>query len=148
MSTHFERGTALRQMKKYDAAEAEFRKALGENPGDVPSHAMLALMLACQNKFDKARKEGQETVRLAPDTAYPFYVLSLIESMGGRSKDAEKSIKEALRLDPTDPDYYEHLGELKFAQKKWQETINLSETALQYGSQHVDSLSLLSRSFV
>jgi tetratricopeptide (TPR) repeat protein len=148
MSTHFERGRALRALNKYAEAEVEFRKALAENPGDVPSHAMLALMLAGQNKFDKARKEGLEAVRLAPDAAYPFYILSIIDSLGGRKKDAEKSIKEALRLDPTDPDYYEHAGELKFANKKWQETIKLAEEALQYDPQHVNSLNLLSRTLL
>lgn len=89
--SHYDKGVILYQQRRFDLAEAEFRKALSENPQAPYSHAMLAAALSAQGHSERAVKEAQLAIKLDPEIAYSHYILSLSQLATGRNKDAEKS---------------------------------------------------------
>lgn len=140
MSGHYEKGRVLYQQRRYDLAETEFRKALANDPTAPLAHAMLAASLSAQGQPGKGVKEAEAAIRLAPDIAYPYYILSLSQLACNRTGDAEKTIKEALRIDPTSPTYLAHAADVQVVKENWKEALKFAEAGLQNDPEDVNCI--------
>lgn len=140
MSAHYEKGRVLYQQRRYDLAETEFRKALADDPNAPLAHAMLAASLSAQGHSDKGVKEAEAAIKLAPDIAYPYYILSLSQLACNRTGDAEKTIKEALRIDPTSSTYLTHAADVQVAKENWKEALKFAEAGLQNDPEDVNCI--------
>lgn len=140
MSAHYEKGRLLYQQRRYDLAETEFRKALSENPNAPLAHAMLAASLSAQGQADKGVKEAEAAIKIAPELAYPYYILSLSQLACNRTGDAEKTIKEALRIDPTSSTYLTHAADVQVAKENWKEALKYAEAGLQSDPEDVNCI--------
>ena len=67
MSAHYQRACLLYQQSRYDMAANELRLALTQEPNRADYHALLALCLAEQEKFDDATGEAQRAIGLGPE---------------------------------------------------------------------------------
>jgi len=111
MGKHLERARILFRQQRYDLAERELRDELAAKPECATSHAFLAHCLEVQRKgLTEAEQEATEGIRLAPALGYAHYVLGRVFQAQQRGMDAEASLREALRLEPQNPDYYQFLS--------------------------------------
>ena len=115
-----DRALLLYQQSRYDLAEQEVRRILGESPSDPGAHALLGLCLVAQEKYDEAQHDVEEAIRIAPDWAYTHHCRSLVLESRNRFAEAEKSAREAVRLEPLEANYRARLASTLFRQEKWQ----------------------------
>jgi tetratricopeptide (TPR) repeat protein len=117
---HLARATLLLHQNRYDLAEQEVRRVLGEMPNDPASHAMLSLILARKDKLDEAQSEAEQAIALAPDWGYPHFCRSVVLDGRKRYRESEASAREAVGLEPLNADFHARLAATLFHQEKWQ----------------------------
>ncbi len=120
----FMRGAMFERQKKFDLAEAEFRKLLEANPSNPGALNYLGYMLADRNvRLPEALEMIQKA--LAKDPGNGAY----LDSLGwayfrlGRYPEAEDSLRRAIEKTSKDPTVHDHLGDVYFKQGKLKEAI-------------------------
>jgi tetratricopeptide (TPR) repeat protein len=136
MNSHLTRAQLLYHQSRYDLAEAEVRRVLGQMPHDAAAHALLALCLVHQDKLDEAEQEVGQAIVLEPAWAYPHYCRSIVLEHRNRLADAEAAAREAIQLEPLDPDYSAQLAATLFRQEKWQAAYDACLEGLSHDAEH------------
>jgi tetratricopeptide (TPR) repeat protein len=131
-----DRALLLFHQSRFELAEQEVRRALGEHPTNPGAHALLGMCLVHQGKYDEAQREAEEAIALAPDAAFTHNCRSLVLEHRRRFAEAEKSGREAVRLDPADPDYRARLAATLFQQEKWRECDDVAMEGLALDPEH------------
>ena len=92
---------------RFEMAEQELRRLLGEFPEHAQAHAMLAVCLTRdEQKLVEATESAQKAVMLEPDEPYSHYIHSLVRWKRNHFPEAQAAIAEAIRLNPYDADYF------------------------------------------
>lgn len=91
-----------------------FQKAVDANADYTEARYNLTLTLLQTRSLDAAGSNARELVKRSPGAAQNHFLLGTIEVQRGRIAGAEKSYKEALRLDPKCLDCLIRLGSLNF----------------------------------
>lgn len=106
------RGICRERLKKWDMAEADFRKALDLNPDQPLVLNYLGYSLVDQGlKLDEALDMIKKAVELRPTDGY------IVDSLGwayyrlGRYEEAVTHLERAIELRPSDPVINDHLGD-------------------------------------
>jgi tetratricopeptide (TPR) repeat protein len=109
---YYFRGIAYERLKKWDVAEADFRKALMLAPEEASVLNYLGYSLIDRNlKLDEAIKMVKQAVELRPNDGY------IIDSLGwaffqlGKYDEAVEHLERAVELKAGDPIIAEHLGD-------------------------------------
>jgi Tfp pilus assembly protein PilF len=105
-------GVILTDLRRPEEAEGEFRKAIGLDPGYAEAHHNLGLSLAEQGRYDLAIGAYQKALSL-PVYATPevgYYNLGRAYAQVNRAREAEDSLRTAIRLDPKLVPAYYQLG--------------------------------------
>jgi len=94
--------------KRYDEAEAAFKKGLEINPGLVDGYNGLANVYNAQKKFDEATKMSQEASKIAGASggaagggASSIFNEGIILWNSGKISEAKQHFEEAIAADPT-----------------------------------------------
>ena len=127
----------LEKMKKFDAAEAEFRKVLELNPQNSSALNYLGYMLADRNvRLADALGMIQKALTLEPNNGAYLDSLGWVYFRQGKLTEAEDSLKQALGRVSHDPTVRDHLGDvyatggkLKEAIAEWQKSLKEYESA-------------------
>jgi tetratricopeptide (TPR) repeat protein len=136
ISQHFLRAQLLVEQSRFDQAEQELRRSLGETPHEPAAHALLALCLAEQDRLDEAQQEAEQAVVLEPEWAYAHHCHAVVLEHRKRYAEAEAAAREAVRLEPLDPDYHAGLAATLFAQRKWQAALDSATEGLAHDAEH------------
>lgn len=120
----FMRGAMYEKMKKYDAAEAEFRKVIEMNPKNSSALNYLGYMLADRDvRLPEALELIERALELDPNNG------AFLDSLGwayfrmGDLKQAEVNLKRAIERFSKDPTVHDHLGDVYFRQGRVKEAI-------------------------
>jgi len=120
----FMRGAMFERQKKFELAEAEFRKLLDSNPDNAGALNYLGYMLADRNvRLSEALQMIQKAVEKDPGNG------AYLDSLGwalfrlGRYPEAEDSLRRAIEKTSKDPTVHDHLGDVYFKQGKLKEAI-------------------------
>jgi Flp pilus assembly protein TadD len=114
---------------------ASARQALTAEPDDALAHALLALGLSHLEQSKEAVDAGRRAVALAPELSFAHYALGWALLERAEVSAAERSAREALRLDP-DSHGYALLAQIHVRQKRWAEAITAAEKGLQIEPEH------------
>jgi tetratricopeptide (TPR) repeat protein len=133
----FMRGASLEKQKRFDLAEAEFRKLLTLNPDNVSALNYLGYMLADRGvKLDEALAMIQKAVDKEPNNGAYLDSLGWVFFRLNRLEEAERYLTRSVEKVPTDPtvrdhlgDVYAKLGKLKEAIDAWQSSLEQYKTA-------------------
>src|SRR6266496_4742039 len=106
MNPNLERGLLLYQQSRHELAEKELRQALAADAQDAYAHALLALCLTEQEKFNDATNEAKLGIHLGPDLSFAHYAHARVLYDRNRYNEARFAIQEAIRLDSADADYF------------------------------------------
>jgi tetratricopeptide (TPR) repeat protein len=93
-------GKAHVSARMYDRAMEEFQQAARIDPNLPLVHYFLGTEYRRQNDFERARQEFMKDIAIAPDVAYDYDELGAVCYALDRIPEAERYLKEALRLDP------------------------------------------------
>jgi len=127
----FMRGALYEKQKKFDQAEAEFRKVLQGNPENSAALNYLGYMLADRNvRLPEALEMITKAVAREPGN--PAYLDSLgwIYYRLGKLPEAERNLKLSLDKMSKDPTVHDHLGDVYFKQGRLKEAIAQWERSL------------------
>jgi tetratricopeptide (TPR) repeat protein len=128
---HLDRARLLIQQSRYELAEEQLRLSLAENSSDAESHALLSLCLLPRERFDEAEEEARQAIVHAPDVAIGFYALAAVQQKRGLLAAAEKTIHEALRLDPWNEIHWGLLASIEYARSRWQDCLDAAVKGLE-----------------
>ncbi len=121
---YFMRGAMFERMKKYDAAEAEFRKVLELDPENASALNYLGYMLADRNvRLEEAYELIRKAVELDPHNGAYLDSLGWVYFRMGRLDEAEKYLRKALERVPRDPTVNDHLGDVLARQGRLKEAV-------------------------
>jgi tetratricopeptide (TPR) repeat protein len=87
---HFNRGMECFAEGKLDAAVAEYRAALSEDPNDADALHALAMALSHQEKLDEAIDVAKKLIEVAPDDELAYTSLSIFYQRKGMIAEAEE----------------------------------------------------------
>ncbi|MGC8792244.1 MAG: tetratricopeptide repeat protein, partial [Bryobacteraceae bacterium] len=120
----FMRGAMYERMKKYDEAEAEFRKVLKMNPRNASALNYLGYMFADRDvNLQEALELVRQAVELEPQNGAYLDSLGWVYYRLGRLEEAERYLRMALERVPRDPTVNDHLGDVLYSQGKVREAI-------------------------
>jgi tetratricopeptide (TPR) repeat protein len=127
-NVYFLRGSAYEREKKYDEAEAEFRKILAVNPQNAPTLNYLGYMNADRDiRLEESLNYIKQAVSLEPTNGAYLDSLGWAYFKVGKFDLAEENLtKASLRMesDPTVQDHlgdlYQKTGRLKLAAAHWE----------------------------
>lgn len=137
MSEQLARAQLLMAQQRYDLAEKELRRLIGEQPDEAMAYSCLAICIAEDEKrYDQATQAAEQAVRLEPDESYCYYALSLVLFQRNMYKEALQHIINAIQIDPEDADYYGHQASVYFEMRRWQDALDASEVGLQMDPEH------------
>jgi tetratricopeptide (TPR) repeat protein len=138
-SVHFMRGAMYERMKKYDAAEAEFRKVLELDADNAGAMNYLGYMLADRDvRLDEAYQLIKKAVDLDPQNGAYLDSLGWVYYRQGKLNEAEGQLLQALDHIGQDPTVHDHLGDVYFKLGKTKDAITQWQASLkefQAGSQ-------------
>jgi tetratricopeptide (TPR) repeat protein len=129
---YFMRGAMLEKQKKYDAAEAEFRKVLASNPNSVATLNYLGYMLADRNvKLSEAHDMIKKAVDQDPTNGAYLDSLGWVLFRMNRLDEAADYLKKAIERTSKDPTVHDHLGDVYMRQGKLKDAITQWQVSLQ-----------------
>jgi len=131
----FMRGAMLERQKKFDEAEAEFRKVLAIDANNDSALNYLGYMLADRNvRLDEASDMIKKALELRPDNGAYLDSLGWVYYRQGKFSDAEGLLVRALQKQP-DPTVHDHLGDVyaklgktREAAAQWQASLKEFQT--------------------
>lgn len=131
-STHFMRGAMFEKLKKYDAAEEEFRKVLEINPESSSAMNYLGYMLADRNiRLPEAHALITKALEYEPHNGAYLDSLGWVLYRMDKLPEAEEHLLRALERARRDPAIHDHLGDVYFRQGRLKEAIVQWQNALQ-----------------
>jgi tetratricopeptide (TPR) repeat protein len=127
----FLRGAMYERMKKYDAAEAEFRKVLAIDPDNSSALNYLGYMFADQNtRLEEAEKLIDKALEEDPNNGAYMDSLGWVYFRMKKLPQAEEQLRRALQKLSRDATVHDHLGDVYFdegrirdAMLQWQNSV-------------------------
>jgi len=134
---HFMRGAMLEKTKKFDLAEAEFRKVLAINPTSTSGLNYLGYMLADRGvRLNEAVDMIKKALEQDPQNGAYLDSLGWAYYKQGKLAEAEENLKRAQEKTPKDSTILDHLGDvyakqgnLKAAIAQWETSIRMQQAA-------------------
>ena len=120
----FMRGAMYEKLKKFDKAEAEFRKVLNNDPDNTSALNYLGYMLADRNeRVQEAYEMIKKAVDKEPNNGAYLDSLGWAYFRLDKLTEAEKYLKQALEQTKRDPAVHDHLAEVYAKQGKTKDAI-------------------------
>ncbi|MCL4528014.1 MAG: tetratricopeptide repeat protein [Chloroflexi bacterium] len=94
----------MRNLKRYDEAEAAYRKAIELNPSDATAYNNLVILLRLNNRIEEAAPLLEKIIELNPEDFNPYLALASISKQLGRKVSSEH-LKKARQFMPEDDLY-------------------------------------------
>jgi tetratricopeptide (TPR) repeat protein len=129
---YFMRGAMYEHLKKYDLAEAEFRKVLAIEPDDAKTLNYLGYMFAEAGlKLEEAAKLVGRALELDPQNGAYLDSLGWVYFRQNKLPEAENMLVQALAKIGKDPTVHDHLGDIYFKQGKTRDAIKQWQASMQ-----------------
>ena len=93
-------GDALRDLRRLDEAEAQYRHVLRVDQAHSPTWSALASTLFDQLRFEEARTAALRAIRVDPDNAEAYCWRGMLRERRGDLPGADRDFRRASRLDP------------------------------------------------
>jgi tetratricopeptide (TPR) repeat protein len=116
-------GSAYLKKENFSGAEEQFQAALQANKNDPQAHFNMANVLLLTKRYLEAASQINEGLQRQPDSAFGHFLQGSLYEHTGEPALAEKSLQDALKLDPLMSQVYLQLVNLYLQQKRTPEAI-------------------------
>lgn len=99
LAIHNKRGADYYRKGMYDAAVAEFQKAIEIKPDYPEAHNNLGVIYRVKSMYNEAIGEFTEAIRLKPNFAIAHYNLARVYAQRNDKSAAIESLKNSIKLD-------------------------------------------------
>jgi tetratricopeptide (TPR) repeat protein len=117
-------GESYFKSDRVEKAIAEFDKVIATSPS-VRAYSFLGLSHIYLGRFDDARKDFENGLKLAPHDKFCLFNLGYISERQGNSAEAEATFEKVLRADPDFPDALLELAGLRIESRRFPEAAEL-----------------------
>ena len=107
---HFNYAFALRRRGDIDGAVAEYRKAIGLDPGMALAYSNLGALLQSKGELVEAESLYLKTIELRPNYALAWNNLAIVRYKRGDGASAVSAFRRAIELKPDDAGAAYNLG--------------------------------------
>ena len=128
-SVCFHMGLMYRYNQNHQKSVENFRKCLELNPTDPYARREIAVALMYMNRNREALKEINRSIEIESGKSIPHYIKSTIQARLGDFDGAEKSIRHALKKQPTNLDYLITLGQILLEIGEYDKAIEVYQKA-------------------
>jgi tetratricopeptide (TPR) repeat protein len=123
-SLAFMRGAMFERMKKFSAAEAEFRKVIEMDPQNAGALNYLGYMLADRGeRLDEARDLIRKALEIDPDNGAYLDSMGWVNFRLNNLDEAERNLRQSIEKINGDATVYDHLGDVYLKQGKVKDAI-------------------------
>jgi tetratricopeptide (TPR) repeat protein len=136
---HGKLGLALAERGQFEAAIAEYQKALEIKSANFEIRNNLSVALMALGRFDEAIPQSQEALRLAPGTAEAHFNLAFMLGRRSRFDEAVAHYRQGLEIAPGDAKAHFYLGKALAHGRRFGEAIAQFEQAVQLNPEDVDA---------
>jgi len=127
----FELGALLERREKYSDAIDNMLRAIELNPMHSNAHNFIGYMYAQEGEYlDKALGHLKKALSIQPRNGYFLDSLGWIYFKKGESEKALTEIKKAMVYVAPDPVLYDHLGDVHYSLKNYEEASGAWKTSL------------------
>ena len=130
------------QAQHYDAAIAYFQKAISLDPGMARAYDNLGLCYFYQNLNAKALENFAKAIELekgsAHPSAWPHLNMAITLKFLGRNEEAEKELREAVRLNPEMAQAHYQLGTVLEAEDHTDAAITALQEAIRLDANYAE----------
>ncbi len=140
-SYHFEFGALLERAGRFNDAIGSMKRAIELNPLHSNAHNFLGYMYAVKGEYlDKALEHLQKAISIQPRNGYFLDSLGWIYYKKGDPQRALTEIKKAMVYAPPDPVLYNHLGDVQYSLKNYEQAMKAWKTSLSlfHANKHED----------
>lgn len=131
-AVHFMRGAMYERQKKYDLAEAEFRKVLEINPRSASALNYLGYMLADRNvRLQEALELVRQAVALEPNNSAFLDSLGWVYYRLNQLELAAEYLQKSLARSSRDPTVHDHMGDVYYSMSRLKDAVQHWERSLQ-----------------
>ncbi|MFC1563431.1 tetratricopeptide repeat protein [candidate division KSB1 bacterium] len=134
---------------KFDLAEEEVRYLLSIEPENNLAFSVLAICLANRERFDQAYKEANNAINIAPEEAYSYFALAIVNQLAGKWLDAENALLQAVELDGGNQVYSAFLSEIQglisgqyMKEEEWDLAMQSAEEGLKNNPENIYCLNI------
>ncbi len=128
---YFELGALLERKEKYSDAIDNMQRAIELNPMHSNAHNFIGYMYALEGQYlDKALDHLKKALSIQPRNGYFLDSLGWIYFKKGEAEKALTEIKKAMVYVAPDPVLYDHLGDVHFSLKNYEEASGAWKTSL------------------
>lgn len=127
----FMRGAMYERQKKYEPAEAEFRKVLEINPKSASAMNYLGYMLADRNvRLQEALELVRKAVALEPNNSAFLDSLGWVYYRLNRLEEAAEWLQKSLARSSRDPTVHDHMGDVYYSLDRLKDAVQHWERSL------------------
>ncbi len=121
-------------------ASVELQQAVKLRPNLVPAQKALARLALDQNDLDLAKTSATALIAAHPASPDGYYLRAVAEARQASFVTAEADLKQSIQLAPQDPLPYTRLGDIRVAQKRYNDAETMYNQALQLNPAYVDAM--------
>lgn len=130
----------LLKRRRFEEAIAAFQVIIARRPNDAHARAQVAVCLFNLGKKKEAGREISRALAANPNYAHAHWVDSLIKTLTTGTRAAELAAREAVRLEPDQPQYLATLARTLTKRRCYEEASAILDRALQINPEHIRSL--------
>lgn len=133
----------LLSQSRFELAEQEARRFIGENPDEGIGYSFLALSIQVdEQKLEEASDLAKKAVGIEPDNPSVHFVLSVIHERVKRLDESMNSIDQAIELDPYNESFFAQQSHLWMRKERWKEALDSADKGLEVSPEDEDCLNL------
>ena len=141
-AAHVSSGDLLADEHKYEDAAQFYRQAIEIDPKRAQGYLQLAVVYRQQGKAEQTEELVLQALEAAPENPEPYRWLAQIREQQQRSDEAINLYRKIMELQPAGveiSDAYVHIGNLLFAQKRYDEAVQEFQQAVQSDPMNTDA---------
>jgi tetratricopeptide (TPR) repeat protein len=135
----FDLALGLEAKGQYDAAIAEWAKAMELSPGDPKAHNNLGAALAGKGSLDAAIAEFRKAMELRPEYAEAHYNLGGALARQGKVEEAIAQYRRTLEINPQYAEARDHLGGVLAQKGSMEEAIAQFRKAVEIDDRYAEA---------
>jgi tetratricopeptide (TPR) repeat protein len=148
MQAHYALGVGLQRQGNLDRAVSEWREALRLNPSFLEAQRSIADVAMLQGDMTTLEDAANQMIRLQPASPDGYALRALANINRKHYVEAEQDIRRAIAASPQSAFGYVQMGNLRFAQKQYDDAAKAYQDALDRNANSIDALRGLVNAYV